>query len=111
MLIRAYRIRGHLIANLDPLSIQEKKEHSELKPETYGFTDKDYKRKIFLDGVLGLQYADLNQILKILKKTYCSSIGYEFMHMSDPEEKHGLETWIEGQRKILYLQKKVKKRF
>ena len=70
MLIRAYRIRGHLIANLDPLSIQEKKEHPELKPETYGFTKKDYKRKIFLDGVLGLQYGDLNQILKILEKTY-----------------------------------------
>ena len=89
MLIRAFRIRGHLISNLDPLSIQEKKEHTELKPETYGFTKKDYNRKIFLDGVLGLQYADLNQILKILKKTYCSSIGYEFMHMSDPEKKLG----------------------
>ena len=68
MLVRAYRIRGHLIANLDPLSIQKKQEHPELKPETYGFTKKDYNRKIFLDGVLGLQYADLSQILKILKK-------------------------------------------
>ena len=68
MLVRAYRIRGHLIANLDPLSIQKKEEHSELKPESYGFTKSDYKRKIFLDGVLGLQYADLSQILKILKK-------------------------------------------
>ena len=66
MLIRAFRIRGHLISNLDPLSIQEKKEHSELKPETYGFKKKDYNRKIFLDGVLGLQYADLNKILEIL---------------------------------------------
>ena len=54
MLIRAYRIRGHLIANLDPLSIQIKEEHPELKPETYGFTKKDFNRKIFLDGVLGL---------------------------------------------------------
>ena len=68
MLIRAYRIRGHLIANLDPLSIQ-KEEHPELKPENYGFTKNDYDRKIFLDGVLGLQYGDLNQILEILKKT------------------------------------------
>ena len=68
MLIRAYRIRGHLIANLDPLSIQKKEEHPELVPETYGFSKKDFNRKIFLDGVLGLQYADLNQILKILKK-------------------------------------------
>ena len=75
MLIRAYRIRGHLIANLDPLSIQKKEEHPELKPETYGFERKDYNRKIFLDGVLGLQYADLDQILKKIKKTYCSNIG------------------------------------
>ena len=74
MLIRAYRIRGHLIANLDPLSIQKKEEHPELKAETYGFTDKDYSRKIFLDGVLGLQYADLKQILQILKKTYTNLV-------------------------------------
>ena len=66
MLIRAYRIRGHLIANLDPLFLQKKEEHPELRPETYGFTKKDFNRKIFLDGVLGLQYGDLNQILKIL---------------------------------------------
>ena len=68
MLVRAYRIRGHLIASLDPLSLLKKEEHPELKPETYGFTKKDYNRKIFLDGVLGLQHADLGQILKILKK-------------------------------------------
>ena len=80
MLIRAYRIRGHLIANLDPLSLQKKEEHPELKPENYGFTKKDYDRKIFLDGVLGLEYANLSQILKILKKTYSSTIGYEFIY-------------------------------
>ncbi len=99
MLIRAYRIRGHLIANLDPLSIQKKEEHSELKPESYGFTKNDYDRKIFLDGVLGLQYADLNQILNILKKTYSSNIGYEFMHMGDPEEKAWIRDRIEGPEK------------
>ena len=99
MLIRAYRIRGHLIANLDPLSLQKKEEHPELKPETYGFEKKDYQRKIFLDGVLGLQYADLNQIIKILKKTYCSTIGYEFMHMGDPEEKAWIRNRIEGPEK------------
>ncbi len=99
MLIRAYRIRGHLIANLDPLSLQKKEEHQELKPETYGFTKKDFNRKIFLDGVLGLQYGDLNQILKILKKTYSSNIGYEFMHMGDPEEKTWIRNRIEGPEK------------
>ena len=96
MLIRAYRIRGHLIASLDPLSLLKKEEHPELKPETYGFAKKDFDRKIFLDGVLGLQYADLNQILKILKKTYCSNIGYEFMHMGDPDEKTWIRNRIEG---------------
>ena len=109
MLIRAYRIRGHLIANLDPLSIQEKREHSELKPETYGFTKKDFGRKIFLDGVLGLQYANLDQILKILKKTYCSTIGYEFMHMSDPEEKAWIRNRIEGPEKDITFTENGKK--
>ena len=99
MLIRAYRIRGHLVANLDPLSLQKKDEHPELKPETYGFTKKDYSRKIFLDGVLGLQYGDLSQILKILKKTYSSNIGYEFMHMGDPDEKTWIRNRIEGPEK------------
>ena len=105
MLIRAYRIRGHLIANLDPLSIQKKNEHPELKPESYGFNKNDYNRKIFLDGVLGLQYADLNQILSILKKTYCSTIGYEFMHMGDPDEKSWIRDRIEGpEKKITFTE-------
>ena len=109
MLIRAYRIRGHLIANLDPLSLQKKQEHPELKPETYGFTKKDYSRKIFLDGVLGLQYADLNKILNILKKTYCSKIGYEFMHMGDPEEKNWIRDRIEGPEKEIKFTENGKK--
>ena len=109
MLIRAYRIRGHLIANLDPLSIQDKKEHLELKPETYGFKKKDYNRKIFLDGVLGLQYADLKQILNILKKTYSSNIGYEFMHMGDPDEKSWIRNRIEGPKKNISFTENGKK--
>ena len=101
MLIRAYRIRGHLIANLDPLNLQIKEEHPELKPESYGFKKQDYNRKIFLDGVLGLQYGNLNEILKILKKTYCSTIGYEFMHMNDPDEKAWVRNRIEGPEKAI----------
>ena len=109
MLIRAYRIRGHLIANLDPLDIQKKQEHPELKPETYGFSKKDFTRKIFLDGVLGLQYADLNQILKILKRTYCSTIGYEFMHMGDPDEKAWIRNRVEGPEKNITFTENGKK--
>ena len=109
MLIRAYRIRGHLIANLDPLDIQQRDEHPELKPETYGFTQKDHKRDIFLDGVLGLQKANLNTILKILKKTYSSNIGYEFMHMGDPQEKAWIRDRIEGPEKEITFTEKWKK--
>jgi 2-oxoglutarate dehydrogenase E1 component len=109
MLIRAYRIRGHLISNLDPLSIQKKQEHLELRPETYGFEKKDYKRKIFLDGVLGLQYGNLHQILEILKKTYSSNIGYEFMHMGDPEEKTWIRNRIEGPEKNISFTENGKK--
>jgi 2-oxoglutarate dehydrogenase E1 component len=99
MIIRAYRIRGHLIANLDPLGIQQREEHTELKPETYGFTKNDFNRKIFLDGVLGLQHATLYEILNILKKNYCANIGYEFMHMGDPDEKSWIRDRIEGKEK------------
>ena len=109
MLIRAYRIRGHLISSLDPLSLLKKEEHLELRPETYGFTKKDYSRKIFLDGVLGLQYADLSQILKILKKTYCSKIGYEFMHMGDPDEKTWIRNRVEGPEKEIKFTENGKK--
>ena len=109
MLIRAFRIRGHLIANLDPLDIQKKNEHSELKPETYGFNKKDYSRKIFLDGVLGLQNSTLEEILSILKKTYCSTIGYEYMHMSDPDEKNWFRNRIEGKDKEVIFTSNGKK--
>ena len=109
MLIRAYRIRGHLIANLDPLGILEREEHPELKPETYGFKANDYDRKIYLDGVLGLQNGTLKEILIILKKTYCSTIGYEFMHMGDPEEKSWIRDRVEGKEKDIKFTENGKK--
>jgi 2-oxoglutarate dehydrogenase E1 component len=99
MMIRAYRIRGHLIADLDPLELQEKHYHPELNPETYGFKKEDRNRKIFLDKVLGFEYATVNEILEILLKTYCSKIGIEFMHISDPEEKKWIQERIEGKGK------------
>jgi 2-oxoglutarate dehydrogenase E1 component len=109
MLIRAYRIRGHLIANLDPLGLMTREEHLELKPETYGFTKIDFNKKIFLDGVLGLQEATLEEILNILKKTYCGNIGYEFMHMGDPDEKNWIRDRIEGPEKEVTFTENGKK--
>ena len=97
-LMRAYRIRGHLLANLDPLRLQEREEHPELKPETYGFKKEDESRKIFVDGILGLQSSNLNEIIKSAKKIYCGNIGYEFMHMADPEERFWIRERIEGNK-------------
>ena len=96
MLIRAYRVRGHLAANLDPLQLEERPPQPELEPETYGFGPEDMDRPIFIDFVLGLEQATLREILDILKRTYCSTIGVEFMHISDPEQKGWIQERIEG---------------
>src|SRR5690606_6435818 len=86
MMIRSYRMLGALHANLDPLGLAEAKEdYNELSPETYGFAEADYDRPIFSDHVLGLEYATVRQMLDILKRTYCSTLGVEFMHISNPE--------------------------
>ena len=86
-LIRAYRIRGHLIANLDPLGMMERKYLNELHPSHHGFQKEDYNKKIYLREYLDSKYATINEILSFLKKTYCSTIGAEYMHISDPNEK------------------------
>ncbi|PZN53255.1 MAG: 2-oxoglutarate dehydrogenase E1 component [Proteobacteria bacterium] len=97
MMIRAFRMRGHLHANLDPLGIATPPEdYNELSPENYGFTEADYDRPIFIDNVLGLEFATIRQMLDILKRTYCSTLGVEFMHISDPEEKAWIQARIEG---------------
>lgn len=95
MLIRAYRVRGHLIADLDPLGLKNITHHPELDPEHYGFTQGDYDRPIFINGVLGMEMATVSQILAALKETYCGKIGVEFMHLTDPEEKAWIQERIE----------------
>jgi 2-oxoglutarate dehydrogenase E1 component len=96
MMIRAYRIRGHLAADLDPLKLKPPASHPELDPASYGFGEADMDRPIFLDKVLGLEQASVRQILDILKRTYCATLGVEFMHISDPEQKAWIQQRIEG---------------
>ena len=96
MLIRAYRTRGHLLAQLDPLSLQKKEIHPELDPKTYGFEQADYDRPIFINNVLGLETATLNEILLLLQKTYCGTIGVEFTHIQDPAQKSWIQERIEA---------------
>ena len=96
MLIRAYRIRGHLVADLDPLGLVEPDPHPELDPATYGFTEADMDRPIFLDMVLGLEAASLREILALVKRTYCGTFALQFMHISDPQQSAWLKERIEG---------------
>ncbi|MDP1738490.1 MAG: 2-oxoglutarate dehydrogenase E1 component [Caulobacter sp.] len=100
MMIRNYRMRGHLRANLDPLGIaMPPGDATELDPTTYGFTEADYDRPIFLDYVLGLETATLREILAIVRRTYCGPVGVQYMHISNPQEKGWLQERIEGRDK------------
>ena len=96
MLIRAYRVRGHLEAKLDPLNLQTPRHHPELDPATYGFEPEDYDKPIFIDNLLGLETATIREILTVLQETYCGSIGIEFMHIQDTAQKAWLQRRIEG---------------
>jgi 2-oxoglutarate dehydrogenase E1 component len=98
MMIRAYRVRGHLYAKLDPLGLSHTTHHPELDYKTYGFTDADLDRPIFIDNVLGMETATLRQILETLKETYCNLIGIEFMHLQDADQKAWIQERIEEPR-------------
>lgn len=97
MLIRVYRVRGHLQANLDPLELSRHQLHPDLDPKSYGFKENDLDREIFLNGSLGLQSATLKEILRILRQTYCGAIGVEFMHIQDPAQKDWIQRKMENE--------------
>ena len=107
-LIRAYRLRGHLLANLDPLGMRESDYLDELHPEFYGFKKENYDKKIFLNGVINRKDATIKEILKFLKKTYCGNVGYEFMHISNPDERKWFRDRIEQDANALEFTKNGK---
>lgn len=97
MLIRAYRTRGHLLAHLDPLGLEKRGLHPELDPATHGFTESDWDRPIYIHNLLGLESATLRQILDVLRRTYCDTIGVEYMHIQEPDQKLWIQEQFEGQ--------------
>ncbi|MGL4727596.1 MAG: thiamine pyrophosphate-dependent enzyme, partial [Bosea sp. (in: a-proteobacteria)] len=109
MLIRAYRMRGHLHAQLDPLGIQATTHNEELDPAAYGFGPGDLDRKIFIDKVLGLEFATVREMVAILERTYCQTLGVEFMHISDGAQKSWIQERIEGPDKEIAFTKEGKK--
>ncbi|MBX2834889.1 MAG: 2-oxoglutarate dehydrogenase E1 component [Micavibrio sp.] len=96
MLIRAYRARGHRMADLDPLGMKKREMFPELDPAYHGFTGADLSRKVYISGLLGMEYATVSDIVERLKKIYCGTIGVEFTHLSDPEEKKWIQERIEA---------------
>src|SRR5712671_3531851 len=108
-LIRAYRARGHFHAKLDPLGLEPPKNEEELDPRTYGFTDADFDRRIFLDRVLGLDFASVREIIAILQRTYCQTLGVEFLHVSDSAQKAWIQERIEGPDKEISFTREGKR--
>ncbi len=109
MLIRAYRIRGHFYANLDPLGLEPHKDEEELDPKSYGFGEADLDRRIFLDKVLGLEFASMREILAIVRRTYCQTLGIEFMHISNAAQKGWIQERIEGRDKEINFTREGKR--
>src|SRR5499433_3926399 len=109
MLIRAYRIRGHFHAKLDPLDLEPKKNEEELDPRSYGFAEADLDRKIYLDKVLGLEFASMREIIAILRRTYCQTLGVEFMHISNAAQKSWIQERIEGRDKEITFTREGKR--
>ena len=109
MLIRAYRARGHFHANLDPLGLEPVKNEEELDPRTYGFNEADLDRPIFLDKVLGLEFGTIRQIVAILRRTYCQTLGVEFLHISNGAQKGWIQERIEGPDKEISFTREGKR--
>jgi len=109
MLIRAYRIRGHLAAELDPLKVTENNDLPELDPRTYGFQLEDMDRQIYIDNVLGLELASMKEIIDIVHRTYCGTFALQYMHISNPDESQWLKERIEGYGKEINFTKRGRK--
>ena len=109
MLIRTYRVRGHLAANLDPLGLSKRDLPADLTPEYHGFTGADLDKPVYLGGTLGLETATVREIVDILRANYCGNVGLEYMHISDVEERRFLQERMEGKDKAIEFTPEGKK--
>ena len=109
MLIRTYRVRGHLAANLDPLGLMERQLPADLAPEYHGFNEADLDRPIFLGGALGMETATIRELVSTLRANYCGNVGVEYMHINDVEERRFIQDRIEGRDKEIQFSELGKK--
>jgi 2-oxoglutarate dehydrogenase E1 component len=95
-LVNMHRVRGHLIADLDPLAAEDPHMHPELNPEWYGLTIWDLEREFMTGGIAGRKLMALGDLLHVMRDAYCRSIGIEYMHISEPTEKRWIQEQVEG---------------
>jgi 2-oxoglutarate dehydrogenase E1 component len=95
MLVHAYRVRGHTLADLDPLELRPRQPHPELDPESYGFCEADLDREVHLFFGLGLETATLREVLAAAREAYCGRIGAEFVHIQEPEPRSWIQERLE----------------
>ena len=93
-IIHSYRVRGHLLADTDPLEYRMRK-HPDTDLETYGLTLWDLDREVATGGFGGKERATLKEILDVLQDSYCRTVGVEFMHIQDPEQRHWIQEKVE----------------
>src|SRR5690606_24436537 len=101
MLVRTYRVRGHLAADLDPLGLSKYELPADLTPEYHGFTGEALDREVYIGGTLGLDWVSPRDLVAILRKNYCGHVGIEYMHISDVDERRFLQERIEGPDKVI----------
>ncbi|MCW2410305.1 MULTISPECIES: 2-oxoglutarate dehydrogenase E1 component [unclassified Sphingobium] len=109
MLIRTYRVRGHLAANLDPLGLSQRDLPADLTPEYHGFSGAEQDRKVYVGGALGLEWTTIRELVDILRANYCGNVGLEYMHISDVEERRFLQDRMEGKDKEIIFTPEGKK--
>jgi 2-oxoglutarate decarboxylase len=100
-IINMYRVRGHLIADLDPLEAKPPSLHTEVDPATYGLTVWDNDREFFCDGLAGHDVMRFGDILGILRDAYCRTVGVEYMHIQEPDQKRWIQDHVEGVSHLL----------
>src|SRR5690554_2174221 len=101
MLVRTYRVRGHLAADLDPLGLAERELPDDLKLDWHGFSGEALEREVYVGGTLGLDWVTPRQLVDILRKNYCGKVGLEYMHIADVDERRFLQDRIEGPDKVI----------
>jgi 2-oxoglutarate dehydrogenase E1 component len=109
MLVRTYRVRGHLAANLDPLGLSKQDIPADLNPEYHGFVGADLDKRVYVGGVLGLEWTSVRELVETLKANYCGPVGLEYMHISDVEERRFLQERMEGKNAAIQFTPEGKK--